>query len=69
MNTLTNRLRAAREYADLGQTELAIKAGISRATISAAENGHSAPSSATITVWALACGVDACWLSTGRLKP
>lgn len=60
------RLRIAREYAGLEQTELAERAQISRATISAAERGHRAPTRATLALWAWACGVSRHWLETGE---
>ena len=66
MNTLPNRLRVARDYAGLSQTELSDVAGLSRTTISAAEAGLKTPARATITVWAFACGVDVDWLRTGN---
>ena len=65
LNTLPNRLRVSREYAGLSQTELGKQAGLSRATVSAAENGLKSPSRATVTVWAFACGVDVEWLRNG----
>lgn len=63
--TLADRLRKARESAGLEQTELAELAGISRATISAAENG-ARPARATLRLWALATGVPVTWLETGQ---
>ena len=68
MNTLPNRLRVARDYAGLSQTELSQRAELSRTTISAAEAGVKTPARATITVWAFACGVDVEWLRTGYEK-
>ena len=68
MNTLPNRLRVARDYAGLSQTELSQRAELSRTTISAAEAGLKTPARATITVWAFACGVDVEWLRTGHEK-
>ncbi|TYL53161.1 helix-turn-helix domain-containing protein [Agromyces mariniharenae] len=61
--SLSDRLRKAREEAGLEQGELAELAGLSRATISAAENGHRRPAKATIAMWALATGVSRDWLS------
>lgn len=63
--TLPMRLRIAREDAGMEQLELAERSGVSRATISAAENGRTKPSRATITLIALACGVDREWLEMG----
>jgi transcriptional regulator with XRE-family HTH domain len=61
--SLADRLRKAREEAGLEQGELAQLAGLSRATISAAENGHRRPAKATIAMWALATGVSRDWLA------
>ncbi|RXZ51919.1 helix-turn-helix domain-containing protein [Agromyces binzhouensis] len=61
--SLADRLRKAREEAGLEQAELAEIAGLSRATISAAENGHRRPAKATIAMWALATGVSRDWLA------
>lgn len=66
LNTLPNRLRVAREHAGFSQSELADRAGVARNTVSRAEGGTHAPSRATVTVWAFACGVDAEWLRNGR---
>lgn len=63
--TLADRLRKSREAAGLEQNELAEVAGLSRATISAAENGHRAPSRATVAMWAMATGVSRSWLTDG----
>ena len=41
-------IRSAREYAGLTVTELAARAGISRATLSAYEHGRKAPTAATL---------------------
>lgn len=63
--TLADRLRKSRESAGLEQDELASVAGISRATISAAENGRRSPSRATLAMWAMATGVSRSWLADG----
>jgi len=60
-----HRLRIAREYAGLEQEELAERMGITRSTVSNAENGKGAPRRTTINAWALACGVPASWILTG----
>ncbi len=62
--TINDRLRKARESAGLEQTELARVAGISRATISATENGHR-PSRSTVRLWAMATGVPVGWIEQG----
>lgn len=64
--TLTDRLRKAREHAGLEQLDLAQTAGISRAAISAAENGRNVPHRSTLMLWALATGVSVEWLETGE---
>lgn len=61
--TLSDRLRKAREDAGLDQEQLASASGLSRATISAAENGHRVPSRASLAMWALATGVSRSWLA------
>lgn len=66
--TLPQRLRIAREYAGLEQLALAEVSGVSRATISAAENGRTTPSRATISLIAFACGVNREWLATGQVN-
>lgn len=62
---LHHRLRIAREFAGFEQRDFAEKTGISRATISAAENGHRRPIRSTVKLWALATGVNVEWLETG----
>ena len=64
--TLADRLRKSREAAGLEQSDLALSARISRATISAAENGRRIPSRASIALWAMATGVPRGWL-TGEI--
>lgn len=63
---LHHRLRIAREYAQLEQSELADRMGISRTSVSAAESGRKSPRRITLNAWALACGVPASWLLTGQ---
>ncbi len=63
--TLADRLRKSREAAGLEQIDLADVAGISRATISAAERGKREPSRATLAMWAMATGVSRSWLVDG----
>ena len=66
---IRHRLRIAREFAGLEQTELAERMGVGRATISNAENGRGHPRRTTITAWALACGVAASWIANGDDEP
>lgn len=63
--TLSDRLRKARESAGLEQAQLSGRTKISRATISAIENGHRRPSRATMLLWALATGTNPVWLERG----
>ena len=60
-----HRLRIAREWAHLEQAELAEKMGISRQSVSSAENGKTTPRKITLNAWALACGVPVGWLKNG----
>lgn len=64
-----HRMRIAREFAGLEQEELAERMGVTRSTISNAENGKGAPRRTTINAWALACGVPASWILTGKETP
>jgi len=59
------RVRAARKFAGLKQSELADKVGIKQATISEMETGKTVSSSYTASI-AHACGVDPLWLETGQ---
>uniref|UniRef100_UPI000A0680C3 helix-turn-helix domain-containing protein n=1 Tax=Humibacter albus TaxID=427754 RepID=UPI000A0680C3 len=65
--SVADRLRKARESAGLEQVELADAAGISRGTISAAENGYRVPNRATLQMWALATGVPLGWIEQGEV--
>ena len=61
-----DRLRKAREWADLDQAGLARLTALSRATISAAENGRRTLQNASIRLWAVSTGVSLTWLQTGE---
>lgn len=63
--TLSDRLRKAREHADLKQTDLAELTGISRASIVNYESGKFIPRRPALAAWAMACGVSLEWLSSG----
>ncbi len=56
----------AREHAGLEQADVAEYAGISRASVSAYENGKTVPKLAVLRVWAERCDVPLDWLVTGR---
>lgn len=66
LNTLPNRLRAARELTGLDQGEFAERAGLSRTGVNAAEGGKSAPRRSTLKLWALTTGVPLSWIETGE---
>lgn len=52
--TLADRLRKAREVAQLDQVELADEIGISRQTVSNYETGSTQPRKIALKAWALA---------------
>ena len=60
--TLAHRLRIAREWRNLEQIDVAKELGISRATVSNYERGHTAPGKLVINAWAVVCKVDVEWL-------
>jgi DNA-binding XRE family transcriptional regulator len=61
-----HRLRIAREHAGLEQDELADLIGVSRGTIGNAEKGRVQPRKIVVNAWAMACGVPASWIWTGK---
>lgn len=63
---LKHRVRLAREYASLQQSDLAELTGLSRTAIANLERGSSDPRRATISLIAFATGVDRHWLETGE---
>lgn len=65
--SLGDRVRKARESANLEQSELATLSGVSRQSISMIENGASVrPRRSTIVAIAFATGVSLEWLETGH---
>lgn len=66
LNTLPNRLRAARELTGMDQGEFAERAGLSRTGVNAAEGGKSTPRRSTLKLWALTSGVPLYWIETGE---
>lgn len=62
---LNDRLRKARETADLDQAQLAELIGVSRNSVSAAERGVSKPRKAVLIAWAFTTRVPFEWLMTG----
>ena len=63
---LPDRLRKAREFAELEQADLARDLGASRTTIGNAERGQTVPRRSLIIAWAFRTGVDLTWLETGE---
>lgn len=63
---MRHRLRIAREYAGLDQGGLADRMGVSRSTVSNAERSSVNTARTTVNLWAIACGVPATWLRTGK---
>ncbi|HET6917186.1 MAG TPA: helix-turn-helix transcriptional regulator [Acidimicrobiales bacterium] len=63
--TRGNRLRRAREFVGLGQKEFADRLGVSRNTVSSAENDTVEVRRITLNAWAMVTGVSAAWLETG----
>lgn len=62
--TLADHLRKAREFAGLQQAELALRIGISRASIVNYESGHTRPAPPVLFAWAWGTGVSYHWLVT-----
>lgn len=60
-----DRLRKARDYADLEQDDLATELGVSREAVSKWERGARPISRGYVKVWALRCGVPFDWLWAG----
>lgn len=63
--TLSERIKAARDYAKLTQEELARRVGVSQTAIHKLECGQSRSSRRTVAI-ALTCGVNPVWLETGN---
>ncbi|MBF0623505.1 MAG: helix-turn-helix domain-containing protein [Magnetococcales bacterium] len=64
-NTLSGRIRIAREQAGFTQKELADRVGISQTAVHKLECGRSRSSRRTVAI-AMSCGVDPVWLETGQ---
>lgn len=63
--TLADRLRKSREHAGLHQQQLADEIGVSRRSIGKYEDGITTPRRPVLIAWALRCGVNWEWLTTG----
>src|SRR5262245_24654121 len=64
--TLGDRLRKAREHADLLPHEMATKLDLSRNTVGRYESDRIVPKRSVILHWALITGVDSEWLERGE---
>lgn len=63
--TVADRLRKAREDADLDQAELAERIGVSRSTIGNYEGAKVTPRKPILRLWAEETGVPLAWLLDG----
>ena len=63
-----DRLRKARDFAGLDQTQLADRLGTSSKTIGRYENEAGKPKRYLLVMWAMACGVNVEWLETGEMQ-
>ncbi|TNC19080.1 helix-turn-helix domain-containing protein [Amycolatopsis alkalitolerans] len=66
--TLADRLRKAREHAELHQRELATRLGLSRTSISSYESASVTPKRPVLLAWSMATGVSFDWLA-GETEP
>ncbi|MDS2172492.1 helix-turn-helix transcriptional regulator [Nesterenkonia sp. CL21] len=64
--TKGDRLRKARELTGLSATEFGKDIGVSRNSISRAENGDTEPRRMLMLAWAMRSGVSLKWLETGE---
>lgn len=60
--TTGDRLRKAREFAGLSQSQMAEQIGISRGSVGHYESGRYTPSRPVFIAWALRTGVELAWL-------
>lgn len=63
--SMSDRLRKARESADMSQTDLGEAMGVARSTVARSEQ-TGAVRRQTLITWALATGVPIQWLETGE---
>jgi transcriptional regulator with XRE-family HTH domain len=66
---VADRMRKALRHTDLGVQEIADYLGVSRTTAGNWINGHISPSTQTLRLWALRCGVTYEWLVSGDSEP
>ena len=67
--TVGDRLRKAREMTGLDQGAFAAELGVSRNTVSNAEQGRTRPRLLMLRAWSLRTGVPVEWLETGVENP
>lgn len=63
---VADRLRKAMRHAGLGVQDMAGYLGVTRGTVSTWINGRIVPSTQTLRLWALRCGVSYDWLAGGQ---
>lgn len=63
---ISDRVRKAREFADLKQQELSDRLGMARTSLARIEQGKSEPRRTTLIAIAFATGVSLEWLETGK---
>ena len=64
--TQADRLRKAREVAQIDQGTFAADLGVSRNTVTNYERGHVRPRRPVLLAWAMRTGVPLSWLETGE---
>lgn len=63
-----DRMRKALRSAGIGVQEMADYLGVTRSTVSTWINGRIAPSTQTLRLWALRCGVPYDWLADTKAQ-
>ena len=66
MESISERLKAAREQAGVTLTQLAERTGYAITTLSGVENGHDQPSKRLLSRWIEALAINESWLKTGQ---
>lgn len=66
--TLGDRLRKAREVADMTQGDMANTLGIGRRSVSRYEDGTQMPRRGVVMAWSMATGVPLEWLQSGQMS-
>jgi transcriptional regulator with XRE-family HTH domain len=61
----SDRMRKALRHAGIGVQEMADYLDVSRNTVSTWINGRISPSTQTLRLWAMRCGVSFSWLANG----